>query len=127
MSAGPVSIRRVLRELHITDLGVIEDLDLELHEGLNVLTGETGTGKTMVTVGLALAIGGRANASLVRTGAKAAKVQVRFDSAGDEEWSEDGELVLARTVSAEGKSSGSSWVAYTPEFCSVLALAPPAL
>ena len=44
----------MLRELHISGLGVIEDLDLELHPGLNVLTGETGTGKTMVTVGLQL-------------------------------------------------------------------------
>jgi DNA repair protein RecN (Recombination protein N) len=95
----------VLRELHISGLGVIEDLDLELHRGLNVLTGETGAGKTMVTVGLSLAIGARASASMVRTGSAAMRVQARFDApdpAGD--WAEDGEVVLARTVSAEGKS-----------------------
>jgi len=68
----------VLRELHISGLGVIDDLDLELHPGLNVLTGETGAGKTMVTVGLALALGTRADSSLVRDGAKAARVQARF-------------------------------------------------
>lgn len=96
----------MLRELHISGLGVIDDLDLELHGGLNVLTGETGAGKTMVTVGLALALGARADSSLVRDGAKAARVQARFDameSAAD--WSEDGELLLARSVSADGKSA----------------------
>jgi DNA repair protein RecN (Recombination protein N) len=96
----------VLRELHITGLGVFDDLDLELHPGLNVLTGETGAGKTMVTVGLSLALGARATGSLVREGAGAARVQARFDAPdGAEEWVEDGELVLARSVGADGKSS----------------------
>ncbi|MGZ4149265.1 MAG: AAA family ATPase, partial [Actinomycetota bacterium] len=100
----------MLRELHITGLGVIDDLDLELHRGLNVLTGETGAGKTMITVGLSLAAGARASAHLVRPGSKAARVQARFDAppaAGglpDEGWAEDGEVVLARTVGADGKS-----------------------
>ena len=97
----------MLRELHISGLGVIDDLDLELHPGLNVLTGETGTGKTLVTVGLQLALGRRAVASLVRSGATAARVQARFDApaaiAGG--WAEDGEVVLARSVSAEGRSA----------------------
>ena len=98
----------MLRELHISGLGVIEDLDLELHPGLNVLTGETGTGKTMVTVGLQLALGTRGASSMVRNGAGSAKVQARFDAstrAQDEGWAEDGEIVLARTVSAEGRST----------------------
>jgi len=96
----------VLRELHISGLGVIDDLDLEVHPGLTVLTGETGAGKTMVTVGLSLALGARASASLVRSGAKAARVQARFDAPADAgEWAEDGEVVLARAVAADGKSS----------------------
>lgn len=98
----------MLRELHISGLGVIEDLDLELHPGLNVLTGETGTGKTMVTVGLELALGRRGGSSMVRAGAGSAKVQARFDApagAVNGGWSEDGEIVLARTVSAEGRST----------------------
>ena len=98
----------MLRELHISDLGVIEDLDLELHPGLNVLTGETGTGKTMVTVGLQLALGRRGGTSLVRAGSPAAKVQARFDAppaATSAGWAEDGEVLLARTVTAEGRST----------------------
>ncbi|MEP6475804.1 MAG: DNA repair protein RecN [Actinomycetota bacterium] len=96
----------MLRELHISGLGVIEDLDLEFHAGLNVLTGETGAGKTMVTVGLMLALGGRATATLVRTGAGAARVQARFDAGREaDEWAEDGEVILARSVTAEGRGS----------------------
>ena len=98
----------MLRELHISGLGVIEDLDLELHPGLNVLTGETGTGKTMVTVGLALALGRRASATLVRNGSDAAKVQARFDAPPDgvgEDWAEDGELLLARSITSDGRST----------------------
>lgn len=98
----------MLRDLHISDLGVIDDLDLELHRGLNVLTGETGTGKTLVTVALQLALGRRASASLVRPGASAARVQARFDApqmAKTAGWGDEDELVLARTITAEGRST----------------------
>jgi DNA repair protein RecN (Recombination protein N) len=107
----------VLRELHISGLGVIRDLDLELTEGLTVLTGETGTGKTMLTVGLALAGGARGGAHLVGPGATAARVQARFEvpdgwvsnPVGPDDvsvdWVEDGEVILARSVAADGKSS----------------------
>ena len=100
----------MLRELHISGLGVIDDLDLPFHRGLNVLSGETGAGKTMVTVGLSLALGARGAASLVRQGARAARVQARFE-VGDtpgpplQEWVEDGELLLARIISSDGKGS----------------------
>jgi DNA repair protein RecN (Recombination protein N) len=96
----------VLRELHISGLGVIEDLELELASGLNVLTGETGAGKTMVTVGLLLALGERGSASLVRNGSPAARVQARFDGvSAAEEWAEDGELILARSIARDGRST----------------------
>jgi DNA repair protein RecN (Recombination protein N) len=98
----------MLLELHIAELGVIQDLTLELSAGLNVLTGETGTGKTMVTQGLALALGQRAASGLVRTGAERARVEARFRAnavSSLEEWAEDGEVVLARTVSADGRST----------------------
>jgi len=99
----------MLRELHLSGLGVIEDVELELDPGLNVLTGETGAGKTMVTVGLALALGRRASATLVRAGADAARVQARFDAVppgAAVPWDgADGELVLARTVTSDGRST----------------------
>jgi DNA repair protein RecN (Recombination protein N) len=106
MSAAGASIRAVLRELHISGLGVIADLELELVPGLNVLTGETGAGKTMVTVGLLLVLGERGSASLVREGATAARVQARFDAVDDAaEWAEDGEVILARSIARDGRST----------------------
>jgi len=96
----------VLRQLHITGLGVIRELDMEPAAGLTVLTGETGAGKTMITVGISLALGSRGGAQLVRDGDGSAKVQARFDAAaGAEEWAEDGEVILARTIGAEGRGS----------------------
>jgi DNA repair protein RecN (Recombination protein N) len=105
----------VLRELHISGLGVIDDLDLHLTSGLTVLTGETGAGKTMLTVGLSLAAGARASSQLVGVAAEAARVQARLDaperwSTGPEAddrrgWIEDGEVILARSIGRDGKSS----------------------
>src|SRR4029077_1575928 len=94
----------VLRQLHITGLGVIRELDIEPARGLTVLTGETGAGKTMITVGVSLALGGRGSAQLVRSGERAAKIQARFDApAGAEEWGEDDEVILARAIVADGR------------------------
>jgi DNA repair protein RecN (Recombination protein N) len=104
----------VLRELHISGLGIIRDLDLQLTRGLTVLTGETGAGKTMLTVGLSLVAGARASAQLVGPDATAARVQARFDAPArwtrpDDEpgsgWVEDGEVILARSIAPDGKSS----------------------
>ncbi|MDO5628415.1 MAG: DNA repair protein RecN [Mobilicoccus sp.] len=104
----------MLRSLRLRRLGVIDDAVLELAPGLNVLTGETGAGKTMVVSGLGLLLGSRADPSLVRTGARDAVVEGvcelppahpavhRAEEAGGE--FDDGELVLARTVAAQGRS-----------------------
>lgn len=95
----------MLHELHVTGLGIIDDLDLEPHGGLTVLTGETGAGKTMVTVAIGLATGARASAQLIRPGEGTAKVQARFDALPDPDgWVEDGQVILARTVASDGRS-----------------------
>jgi DNA repair protein RecN (Recombination protein N) len=100
----------MLVELHIAGLGVIDDVTVEFSPGLNVLTGETGAGKTMVTVGLALVLGRRAQSGLVRKAAGKARVEARFELQGStgggvEEWAEDGELILARTLSEDARST----------------------
>lgn len=98
----------MLRELHISGLGVIEDVTVELAPGLNVLTGETGAGKTMVTVGLALALGRRAKSGLVRAASGKAGVEALFDAStvpAAADWAEDGQLVLARSISSDGRST----------------------
>jgi DNA repair protein RecN (Recombination protein N) len=103
----------VLSELRIQGLGVIDDAVLDLHAGLNVVTGETGAGKTMVVTGLGLLLGARADAGLVRSGAGSAVVEGLVDVASDHPAAQraaeagadvsDG-LVLVRSVSAEGRS-----------------------
>jgi DNA repair protein RecN (Recombination protein N) len=103
-----------LIELRIRGLGAIEDATLELGPGLTVVTGETGAGKTMVVTGLTLLFGGRADPGRVRANGRAgvegrlvlppgSAVWERASEAGAEP-DDDGSLILARTVSAEGRS-----------------------
>jgi DNA repair protein RecN (Recombination protein N) len=113
----PATVRAVLEELRIAGLGVIEDTTLPLTRGMNVITGETGAGKTMVVTGLGLLFGGRADAARVRaqpgravvegrlrlSGRTAATVTERVVDAGAEP-DDDGSVVLSRTVTAEGRS-----------------------
>jgi DNA repair protein RecN (Recombination protein N) len=87
----------MLSELHIRDLGVIEEVRLVLGPGLTALTGETGAGKTMIVEAIELLVGGRAESILVRPGRAEAVVEGRF-VAGDDE------LVLARVVPQQGRS-----------------------
>jgi DNA repair protein RecN (Recombination protein N) len=102
----------VIEEIRIRSLGVIDESVLELGEGLTVITGETGAGKTMLVTALGLLLGGRADTGAVRTGVRAARVEgvVRADSTlealVDEHGGEveGGRLLLGRQVSAEGRS-----------------------
>ncbi|MEV6971347.1 DNA repair protein RecN [Hamadaea sp. NPDC051192] len=107
----------MLEELRITGLGVIEDTTLPLTRGMNVITGETGAGKTMVVTGLGLLFGGRADAGRVRAEPgraivegrlrlptqTAAAVAARVADAGAE-MDDDGSWLLNRTVTVEGRS-----------------------
>jgi DNA repair protein RecN (Recombination protein N) len=88
----------MLRELHVTDLGIVDDATILLDEGMTAITGETGAGKTLLVEALELLVGERATATLVRRGAAEARVEGRFvDAAG-------GEVVLARVVPEDGRS-----------------------
>ncbi|MEU4620217.1 DNA repair protein RecN [Actinoplanes sp. NPDC023801] len=107
----------MLEELRITGLGVIDDTTLRLTSGMNVITGETGAGKTMVVTGLGLLFGGRADAGRVRADPGRAVVEGRLNlrgTLGDAvrtrvadaggEVDDDGSVLLSRTVTAEGRS-----------------------
>ena len=74
-----VYTRLVLRRIELRDFAIIRELELELSPGLNVLTGETGAGKSIVVDALALLAGARADTSFVRAGADSALVQGEFD------------------------------------------------
>lgn len=75
----------MLRQLKINNLAIIASVELELGEGLNVLTGETGAGKSILVTALELVLGGKGRADLVRTGADFGDVEACFDVAGDDD------------------------------------------
>jgi len=105
----------MLRTLRIRNFALIEKLELDFGPGLNILTGETGAGKSIIVGALGLVLGARASSEVVRTGAARADVEAVFTldqitkslAAVIEQHGlelEDDELILARTVSAEGRS-----------------------
>ena len=104
-----------LLSIQIKNLGVIESATINLVDGLNVLTGETGAGKTMVLTALQLILGGKADAKLVRNGSDRLLVAAEFEvnrkfSEIVEELGgsvEDNILLITRTVTSDGKSKAS--------------------
>ena len=120
----------MLTELRVRDLAVIADVTLSLTPGLNVLTGETGAGKSMLVDALALLLGERASADMVRPGAAKTVIEGAFEftstvlhrlsppftALGVEV--EDGRLVLKREISGEGRSR--AWVNGSPTTVGIL-------
>jgi DNA repair protein RecN (Recombination protein N) len=108
----------MLTELRIRNLAVIESVTLPVAPGFNVLSGETGAGKSIIVGALGLLLGERSSADVVRSGADRAVVEGVFDGSGNAELeslleergieSEDGLIVLRREVAAGGKSR--AWV-----------------
>jgi DNA repair protein RecN (Recombination protein N) len=104
----------MLTYLHILDFAIIDALELDLHAGLTVLTGETGAGKSILVDALQLIAGGRAGAEVVRHGAQRAEVTATFELAQAprelKSWLEDQsitveqELSVRRVVTADGRS-----------------------
>jgi DNA repair protein RecN (Recombination protein N) len=104
----------MLRALSIRDVVLIERLDIDFQAGLSALTGETGAGKSILLDSLALALGGRSDAGLVRVGAGQASASAVFDLDPDHPATkllaeqgleaEGGQLVLRRIVEANGRS-----------------------
>src|SRR5690348_10110326 len=108
----------MLREIHIQNYAVVEKLALEFHPGLNLLSGETGSGKSILVDALGLSLGGRGSADMIRTGQDRATVTAIFRTAGSKQknrqWKawfeefglagEEDELILRREIQASGKS-----------------------
>jgi DNA repair protein RecN (Recombination protein N) len=121
----------MLTELRVRDLAVIADVTLSLGPGLNVLTGETGAGKSMLVDALALLLGERASTDVVRPGAQKTIIEGAFELAAGARGRlqepltalgvelEEGQLVLKREIGAEGRSR--AWVNGSPTTVGVLA------
>jgi DNA repair protein RecN (Recombination protein N) len=111
-----VSDRSYLEEISIRNLGIIDTSSLELSKGLNVLTGETGAGKTMILTALSLLLGAKSDSSLVRHGSERLVTSATFSipaslSAQIQDLGgivEDGSLILTRSVSSDGKSKATA-------------------
>jgi DNA repair protein RecN (Recombination protein N) len=95
--AAPMAAGR-LAELGVKDLALIEKLRISFEPGLNVLTGETGAGKSLLIDALGLAVGARADTTLVRHGSETARVEALFDRVPEP-------LICVREVSAAGRST----------------------
>lgn len=101
----------MLNELHIENIAVIEKADIMFNAGFNVLTGETGAGKSIVIDSIGAVLGARVSRELVRTGADKGTVTAVFDLDGCEAWLEDNgieaddELIIQRRITADGKTS----------------------
>ncbi|MGI6265369.1 MAG: DNA repair protein RecN [Acutalibacteraceae bacterium] len=104
----------MLQHIHIENMAVIEAADLDLEKGLNVLTGETGAGKSIVIDALNMVLGERSSRDLVRTGCDKAEVTALFGDLSDgarralEEMGydlPDGQAVIRRRITADGKSA----------------------
>lgn len=112
----------MLVELAVENLAVVERLRLRLHAGFNALTGETGSGKSLIVGALSLLFGGRASAEMIRSGEERAFVSGIFEIPADERLhrlleqagveAEDGELLVEREITASGKSR--AWAGSRP-------------
>ena len=104
----------MLKHLSINNLAVIENTELSFREGLTVLTGETGAGKSILIDALGLVLGNRADTTVIRTGCARTEIIATFDVGGDERLLQlldeqsisaaDNELVLRRIINRDGRS-----------------------
>jgi DNA repair protein RecN (Recombination protein N) len=128
----------VLIEMRLENYAVIDNLVVEFGQGLNLLTGETGAGKSILVDALALLLGEKASSDVVRTGAERAMVSAVFESEGAAEKplagileangldeSDDGSLILRREIAGGGK--GRVFVNNQPATVAVLRLLAPYL
>ncbi|WP_373081147.1 DNA repair protein RecN [Zhongshania sp.] len=103
----------MLSHLYISNYAITESLDIELHPGMTVLTGETGAGKSIMLDALGLALGDRADAGIVRPGADRTDIHALFEISqipGASAWlkahdfDDDSECLLRRVITSEGRS-----------------------
>jgi DNA repair protein RecN (Recombination protein N) len=128
----------VLTELRLENYAVVDNLVVEFGPGLNLLTGETGAGKSILIDALALLLGEKASSDVIRSGAERAVISAVFEAAGEAEKSlskilekngldesDDGSFILRREISASGK--GRVFVNNQPATVAVLKLLAPHL
>ena len=94
----------MISTLHIKNIGIIDDLSIDFNEGFNVLTGETGAGKTLIIGSLAIIAGGRFPKELIRKGEEYSLIEANIYSP-ENELSEDGNIIVSREIYANGRNT----------------------
>src|SRR5213592_3617516 len=87
----------MLRFLRVSHLAIIDSVEVEFGAGLNILTGETGAGKSILVEAVGLLLGGRASGDLIRTGEEVAAIEAIFESGSEE-------LLVRREITSQGRS-----------------------
>ena len=93
----------MITTLHIKNIGIIEDLSIDFQQGLNVLTGETGAGKTLIIDSLQMVSGGRFSKDMIRKGEKYSFVELCLYEPENEN-SVDGNIIVSREIYANGRN-----------------------
>ncbi len=93
----------MISSLHIKNIGIIDDLSIDLNEGLNILTGETGAGKTLIIDSLEIISGERFSKEMIRTGEKFSYVEACI-YLPDNEMSIDGNIIVSREIYSNGRN-----------------------
>ena len=94
----------MLSTLHIKNIGIIDDLSVDFNEGFNVLTGETGAGKTLIIGSLGVLTGGRFSKDIIRKGEEYSLIEASI-FAPNSDLSEDGNIIISREVYASGRNT----------------------
>ena len=87
----------MISTLHIKNIGIIDDLSIDFNEGLNILTGETGAGKTLIIQSLEIISGGRFSKEIIRKGENYSLVEASI-YLPESEISEDGNIIISRDI-----------------------------
>ena len=93
----------MISTLHIKNIGIIDDLTIDLNEGLNVLTGETGAGKTLIIDSLEIISGGRFSKEMIRKGETNSFVEICMYEPENEK-SVDGNIIVSREINSSGRN-----------------------
>jgi DNA repair protein RecN (Recombination protein N) len=105
----------MLNHIHVRNMAIVDEIEVDLDGGMTALTGETGAGKSILVDALGLVLGDRAEGKVIRHGAERAEISASFDISGQDDIGEwlaqrdmdlDGECQLRRIISSDGRSRG---------------------
>lgn len=94
----------MISTLHIKNIGIIDDLSIDFNEGFNVLTGETGAGKTLIISSLGIIAGGRFSKEMIRKGEEHSLIEVNIFYP-QSEYAEDGNIIVSREMYSNGRNT----------------------